>query len=557
MRRLPGYILILLPLLLAYCTTPDERRAMRSGLDSICRLNRTGLPFTAADVQPYVRFFDRHGTSNDRLLAHYLLGRAYHEQGEAPMALECYQEALDCADTTSTECDFAQLSKVYGQMAEVFFNQSLYQKHLHYTDLAAHAAQKGRDTLTANAIVEQKSLSYIQLGQLDSAIRNDEDVAATYYHYQCPVDAAIALGSATRSLLRVGEVEKAKYYMSIYEYKSELFDEKGEIEAGREIYYHFKGLYYQSTKQLDSAEYWFRKELRDGKDFNNQNAGAMGLASVYEQRHMPDSAAKYYKYAYAMNDSMYTQMATETIERMQAMYDYNRYKKETRNAEKQAEHNKAIWQWGGAIVVIVLLIIIHITHKIQVKRREMQRQYEQSQKELVRINTDIIQAEKEITLLKTTHNTAIEELISVKEHQIKTLQIELNKHQDALHENIHEQELSRAERELKESTQYKTLMTKINKGMELNNKDWLTIESIINDHFPNCHLLISTKSHLLTLDEYRVCMLMRIHVNPSSVRHIIGKSDGSITNIRIRLLKKIFDEDGKAKTFDYKISQIC
>lgn len=75
---------------------------------------------------------------------------------------------------------------------------------------------------------------------------------------------------------------------------------------------------------IDSAEYYFRKELRDGRDFNNQNAGAKGLAELYQILHQSDSVAKYYQYAYAMNDSMHAHRATETVERMQAMYNYSR-----------------------------------------------------------------------------------------------------------------------------------------------------------------------------------------------------------------------------------------
>ena len=133
--------LLVIPLLLAAlccCTTEAERNRMRSGLDSINVRNRTDQPFTPQDVQPYVEFFDedakawhaifgRHGDANDRLLAHYLLGRAYHEKGDAPMALECYQHALNCVDTTAmSEKDFARLSRVYAQMAEIFYYQGLY-----------------------------------------------------------------------------------------------------------------------------------------------------------------------------------------------------------------------------------------------------------------------------------------------------------------------------------------------------------------------------------------------------------------------------------------------
>jgi hypothetical protein len=44
---------------------------------------------------------------------------------------------------------------------------------------------------------------------------------------------------------------------------------------------------------------------------------------------------------------------------------------------------------------------------------------------------------------------------------------------------------------------------------------------------------------------------------PSAISRIINKSEGSITNIRVRLLKKLFDIDGKAKEFDQKLWMIC
>ena len=73
--------IFLLLLLLSACTSKSQYDAMRRGLDSLNERNRSYQPFTAADVQPYVDFFDSHGTSNDQLLAYYLLGRSYHEQG--------------------------------------------------------------------------------------------------------------------------------------------------------------------------------------------------------------------------------------------------------------------------------------------------------------------------------------------------------------------------------------------------------------------------------------------------------------------------------------------
>ena len=115
--------------------------------------------------------------------------------------------------------------------------------------------------------------------------------------------------------------------MQIYESESGFFDSLGNIQKGREIYYKIKGLYFLHTNVLDSAEYYCRKELHDGKDYNNQNAAANGLKLLYQKLHRPDSSTKYAIYAYDMLDSLYAQRTAKEIERMQAMYDYTRHQK--------------------------------------------------------------------------------------------------------------------------------------------------------------------------------------------------------------------------------------
>ena len=136
-------IVFALLLTLVCCTTEADRERMRAGLDSINERNRNDQPFTVADVEPYVQFFNDHGAPNDRLLAHYLLGLAYHDHGEAPMALECYQKAAECADTLSEDCDYPQLARVYAQMAQIFYEQGLYRQELVHIDLSVKCAVDG------------------------------------------------------------------------------------------------------------------------------------------------------------------------------------------------------------------------------------------------------------------------------------------------------------------------------------------------------------------------------------------------------------------------------
>ena len=86
--------------------------------------NKTNIIFTSDSVaKELVDHFDSHGTTNERVLAHYLLGRAYSDMGEAPKAINSFQDAINAADTTAKDFDFYTLGCVYSQMATVYHRQ--------------------------------------------------------------------------------------------------------------------------------------------------------------------------------------------------------------------------------------------------------------------------------------------------------------------------------------------------------------------------------------------------------------------------------------------------
>jgi hypothetical protein len=75
---------------LALWSCGGDRDAMRERLDYVSQCNRADTMFTEAwlsTVDSLVRFFDRHGNVNERMMAHYLQGRVHHDMGEAPIAL--------------------------------------------------------------------------------------------------------------------------------------------------------------------------------------------------------------------------------------------------------------------------------------------------------------------------------------------------------------------------------------------------------------------------------------------------------------------------------------
>ena len=91
---------------LAGMDTLPMRRADRMYLELLRAkaMNKASVPFTTDSVmRRAVRYYDRHGSPNQRLLAHYLLGCVYRDLGSSPRALEEYQRAVSQADSTPAQ----------------------------------------------------------------------------------------------------------------------------------------------------------------------------------------------------------------------------------------------------------------------------------------------------------------------------------------------------------------------------------------------------------------------------------------------------------------------
>ena len=535
--------LFILTVVLMGCTTEAERTQMRAALDSINQLNRSDQPFTAKDVEPYVRFFDRHGSPNDQVLAHYLLGRAYYEHGETPMALQCYHDALDCADTTAQDCDYAQLSRVYGQMAQVFYQQGLYQEQLQKTKLSVNYAWRGRDTLLALMNYEQESFAYDELGLTDSAIFVIEDVASKYEQYGHPSDAAISLGTIIRTLVNKGEYKKAKRYMEIYESNSGLFDCQGNIEKGREIYYMSRGVYYIKMNLLDSAEYYYRKVLINGSDNNCQHAGAKGLADLYYRLNRTDSAAKYALYAYAMQDSVYAQKAIKEVERMQGMYDYTRNQEIAKKKTEEARINRERLQYVLLFFFMLSIVSINLMYRFIRNRRERLNIYLSSLEELKQLR-----AEKAA--------------LSQHQEENRMIILEKNKKIDYLEQRVKKYgkqayfKTANAERCLKESPTYKDVEKKAIHGQYLTEEDWKRISILIKEYLPSFDDFLATNLHRLKLNELHILILLRLHFKAVDVAGMIGISKSQISQNSTEIMKKIYNAKGSSKELSARIGEI-
>ena len=502
--------------------------------------NKCDTIFRSDSIQRIlVDYYEHHGSANDRMLAHYLLGRAYYDMGEMPMALNAYQLAL--ADTTETEHDYYQLTRITAQMSKIYYHQNLLNYQIDFINKSVKYALLGKDTLGAINNYVQKAKSYDMLGVSDSVISICENASRLFMERGLERQSSQMMALLALHYIKRGEFEKAKQSLDVYRTRSGFFDDDNNIVSNRIIYYSIMGEYYTSIEKYDSAEFFFRKELHEGKDFNNQNAGSRGLALLFQRIHQPDSAAKYALYSYAMNDSVYAHMATAEVEKMRSMYDYTRYQNLAYKAETESNQKTTFIKGISFVFILILLIMLYIVQRYKQKRKYERSIYKRRIDELEKTQMDI--------LILRQHEEDYQDIIEEKERNIEELQEQINKYQ---------QNHKQRKNELQTAKENSPLFKKIQKleasGQKLSLEDLQKLRQYVIEHYPTCYKFISDNQYNLNVMEFNTCILIRLGYAPKVISHFIDCSPAYISKIRITLLKRMYGIEGKPHDFDQRIT---
>ena len=522
------------------CGSGEEQRRQLAELEE---QNHSGQPMLNDTLaEALVAYFDRHGSANERMRAKYILGRTYYCLGELPRALETYFEAADCADTTAADCDFKILSRIYAQKADIFHKQVQPRSQLENLRMAEHYGWKGKDTLQAIECYAQMADAYDYLHFVDSVIIVTDSCIHLFKNIGNDNRANQIVFRKLLPLLKTRNIEKVSYCFNIYENNSGFFDNNRNIEKGREIYYYIKGEYYLAINQLDSAEMMFRRELRDGKDLNNQIAGSKGLQNVYEQKRIPDSIAKYANLGYILNDSAYSLSEMQNIQRMQASYNYNHHKQLAEQSKREAEHSRIVF----ISLSIFLLVIGGIAFAFYRSRSQKKlAEYRHNIEELGKIQSELQELCGE--------DGDVPALIDRKNREINYLQSQISEFQK--HQT--EKDKANLESKLDQATVILHLNDLLNESpiRPASRDDIRQVTNLINEHIPSFYHTLNTPKVLRPV-EYEACMLIRCHFKPSAIGKLLSLDDAYISNLRRRILHKVFGIEGNPKDLDERIMAI-
>ena len=551
--------------------------------------NKVDSLFTSDSIgNVLVEYYDQHGTPNEQMLAHYIKGCAYRDMGDQPATLRCFNDAVAAADTSRADCNYDQLSIIYGQIATIFDHRAMPDNSLQAYEMAERYAWKAKDTINVFTIWGNKSNALINQGEIKEALRTKEAAAEGFRTMGYPQYAAQVMGLCIKWYARQGDFEKAKAAMDDYEALSGYFLENGDIEPGREDYYHIKGTYYLEKGQLDSAEHFFRKLKNSSGTVNSQYLSAWGLTRLYSFNSKKDSVAQYALQTLARSDSLYHIEIAENLQNAQAMYNYARHLETAHLKEIEAKNMEISRRnWIIAGVLLLSIIVFFWRRQIRLKKSELRTanrkntqlstQLHTANKENAQLNTQLdannlkIAQLNEQILEKARIMNGLQEQVEDKSRLIKQLNEVIN-HNAANLETIAQMEQTVAiqlqqmedlqlmidnftqSRAINEIRQHPAI-ARMSELSRLNNKlphshEWHALYDVVETHFPKFTNLRQMET--ISESEYQVCVLTKLQFALHEIATLTNSTKARLGMIRKRLLEKIFNtSEGGAKMFDH------
>lgn len=532
-----------------------KRQEYVDALEQLQAQNKAFVPFTSDSLaKDVVSYFDRHGSSNEQMKAHYLLGCVYRDLGESPRAVDSYLDAINKADTTAKDCDFYLLSTVYSQMADIYYKQLLLSNEIEARHQASYYAFRTDSTYYYINNLGLAAGSYILMNKPDSAELLIKDVQEKFQKYGY---SQAALQFSTMLIhLYVTKPEKladTKVLIDKYDTESNLFDQNHELPPSKRLFYFYKGKYFESINQLDSAEIYYRKVYRPNMPYTAQNSMYEGLLGIFQKRQIADSIAKYARLYCEANDSSIAKKDQELTAQMAASYNYSLYQKEAIENESKANKTRMILL---TFVFLVIISTILIWRKYQNIKRKRLAEIENLKTEHVRATDEYSRNLYTMQLLDKSRQQDIASM------QKDSLEYE-NKMTELKEENQRlEKAIKRIEQQ-KGISQYlentigfmRTDIVRHLKDLDyiplstMNEKDWRELDKQVREYFP--HLLLDLhNSPKITTQKIQVCLLVIIKVSDSSISNWLGLKASRISNIKSELNKTLFGENSARSLYN-------
>ncbi|MCQ2212948.1 MAG: tetratricopeptide repeat protein [Bacteroidaceae bacterium] len=482
----------------AYMTDGYSRsQRMRYHLLHAKAQNKAYVDFTSDSImKEVVAYYDAHGTANEQVEAHYLLGCVYRDLGDAPQALMCFENAIDVSvDDSLTHATIKQKSILCSQIGYLYDRQSLYDEAKEYMLKALDCDTRLKDSVNIGTDLTDIGNAYREMNLYDSAAQYYDKAEIVLRHINHKNGISHVLFQ--RSCLYLNMHENAKALRCLKEIQSCYPESRDGISA-------MFGMVYDALSQPDSAIVFLKTAISNSSLYTRRAAYG-SLINIAVRSNDIESATRYINQYMECSDSINARAKTEAVINMHHLYNYHVKQKKIHELQiREISKNRVIAVCIFIIIVILLLIVIILRH-YQMK-----------------------QLKSDIQLARYRH---LEEKMSMMQK-----------------ENCQPIRTERQNR-INSSHVTKDLLALLDKEQIMSGEDWQNVTCLLDDVYP---AFLSTLKELRTLNEtdMHICMLTKMEFTPVNVSILIGRERSTVTAARKKMYEKTFGRAGKAKDWD-------
>ena len=493
-----------------------------------------------SSILQILKYYEQKGEKKHLPEAYYYAGRVYRDLGDAPQALDYYQKALDVSQSSK---DYKLISRIYSQMGTLYLYQRVYNEAL-----SVFKKSYNYDILSNDSIGQIYSLR--DIGRTFTGYNNAD---SSLFYYENAYKQAREIKNKHLTTIISGELASLYTQLGMYSQAEEAIRISMQAKEKRNLASRIStiaDLYFKMNNQ-DSAYYYYHKLLEFDNYYTKQGCYE-GLSNICKQNHLYKEALDYVDLYLAYTDSIKKQTDTETIRKMQSLYNYQLREKENQklkdiNAKQEA---KVI----GLIFILILSITSFLLYSQYTKRKREQKK--EQQRRLQEIKERQYQKSIEFIEQNAKHIHFLETQLQVAQSEKDELKQELLEAQKELIENTNKQieaeqkEQTLLESNLKRSDIYIHFHQAAKNQTNITAAEWNDLQAMIDQTYGMFTKRLYALFPQISEQELRICLLLKISISATGIANLTLRSKQAVTSSRKKLYEKTHGQQGGPEKWD-------
>ena len=520
----------------AKAANASEEDAMHYMLTLHNAKDQAYVPLTDESMMKKVEaYYSKHGHTNERTLARYLLAACYRDQNLYMESQHWANLAEEGADTTATDFNFDLLYKVCALRAQTFAFRVSKEVYLEDFQRAAYYAQKAGEGLKVAEANCRVALTYFNMGKFDKARREYENCIRSYTtlgYGQTPYVSACILKMAEIEIARK-DVRTADSLMAVFERR-----ERGNLES--DAYLMKNGLFSYLAHKSDlcvlkqnypMALACTRRQLRLGGNFPGW--ASLELSDIFSKMGKSDSAYHYLKRFVAFNDSMQENIKAVELQASQHRFNAMQSEKKIEEADK-----RTAWSITISALLFVGIMLVSAAYFIHNRRRQAlmlqtQKEYNEAKAQIEALK-QLKKAQEETGFVTETNGKDLETAIEESEKKVE----ELHRKMPRLAET------ERLVQKIAEAPATVNIVRKAEMGLKVEEADLERLYQTIGEMVPGIHATLgqALAKKAISQSTFYTCLLVVAQVKVGKIAKILCKSQSTISVNKSRANLALFHE---------------